>query len=264
MLAFLAITHVFFETIREELLYNPQAQVQLQRTAVAGVEWGCRWSWQVRLPVRFEATAHLVYPSSISSIYSLVSLSGIRASKVPAVTIFRAALIGLLVKRYIEADLCQSYAVTKMEPAPTVVDNYVSLIERPMEGFENLGALEQRMLLAVAHCSTPSAAKDSTAGLRLDEVVRAVYQENQSNSSAWVANLVASDAVERGLGSIEVTWPTMKIAWAAAHTSGLQDEEKIVQSLSEQLYDISTEFSRALDIQISRAILSRIADDRGE
>ena len=262
-LAFLAITHVFFETIREALLYNPQAQVGLERTTVAGLEWSYRWSWEVRLPVRFEPTPPLAYPSSISSICSRASISGIRASNVPAVTIFRAALIELLTKQYIEASFCRSYAVTRAEPAPTVVDSYVVLVKRHMEGFKNLGELEKRILLAVTHCSVLSVLKNSTEGCHLYDVVRAVYKEDQSNPAAWVAELVASDAIERGIGQINKKWSTMKIVWSPINLSRLRDEEKIAQSLSEQLYEMHTEFSRVLDIQISRAISSRTAESGG-
>ena len=263
MLALLVTTFVLLEVTRETRLYNAQSHVRLQRTTVAGIEWNYRWSWEVGLPVRFEPTPRLAYPPSISAIYSLASLSGIRASNAPAVTIFRAALIGLLAKQHIEAEFFQSYAVTKTEPAPTVVDSYVVLVHRHTEGFEHLGVLEQRILRAVTDRLVQSVSRDSTEGLRLYDVVRAVYKEDQSNPSAWVAELVASDAVERRLGQVNETWSTMRIVWTPAHLSRLRDEEKIAQSLSDQLYEMHTEFSRVLDIQISRAIWSRVAESSG-
>lgn len=259
-LAFLVIMLVMLEIIQETQLYNTQSHVRLQRTTVAGIEWNYRWGWEVGSPVRFESTPPLAYPPSVSSI---ASLSEIRASKVPAVTIFRAALIELLAKQYIEAEFFRSYAVTRTEPSPTVVDSYIVLVERHMEGFKNLGELEKRILLAVTNLSVQSVSKDSTEGLRLYDVVRAVYKEDQPNPSVWVTELVASDAVERGLGQVNETWSTMRIVWTPAHLSRLRDEEKIAQSLSEQLYEMHTEFSRALDIQISSAILSRIAEGGG-
>lgn len=254
-LALLVTTFVLFEITRKIRLYNSQSQVRLQRTTVAGIEWSYRWSWEVGSPVRFEPTPLLTYPPSISS---TASLSGFLVSEAQAVTIVRAALIELLTKQYIKADLFRSYAVTRARPSPTVVDSYIVLVERHREGSENLGKLEKRILFVVPIIlSVQSASKDSMAGLRLYDVVRAVYDRDQLDPPAWLAELVTRDAAKRDLGYLNQMWLTDQIEWDPTHLPRLREEEKIIQSLSEQFAKSYPEFSRVLDAQISSAILSR-------
>lgn len=254
-LALLVITSVLFEITRETRLYNAQTYVRLQRTTVASVEWNYRWSWDVALPrVRFEPTQLLTYPPSISSI---ASLSGFRVSKAQAVTIVRAAIIELLTKQYIKADIFRSYAVTRVQPWPTVVDNYIVLTEGHTEGSENLGKLEKCILFVVPVFAVQSVSKDSIESLRLYDVVRAVYEQDQLDPPAWLAELVARDAAKRDLGYFYQMWPTKKIEWDPTHLPRLREEEKITQSLADQFAESYPEFSRVLDTQISKAISSR-------
>lgn len=189
----LVTAFVLLVITREKLLYNTKSYVWLKRTTVAGVEWVYRWNWEVGMPIRFEPIPPLAYPSSIASIsyppsiFSIPTLSEIRASKAQVVTIFRAALFELLAKQCIEAYLFRGYAVTRMRPTPTVVDTYVVLIERHTKGFENLGALEKRIFLAVRCCSVQrsvQSAPKATEGLHLYDVVRAVYEQDQESSTA--------------------------------------------------------------------------------
>lgn len=252
---------ILWAITREKLLYNTQSYVWLQHTTVANIEWSYRWSWELGMPIYLEQIPSLTYPLSISS------LSVIHSTTALTITPFRAALMELLAKQNIAAYLFRSYAATSERPIPAFVEAYVALVERHAKGFENLGALEKQLFLAVRSCSNQRAVqplyKDSMAGLRLYEVVRAVYQHDVFDPKSWLADLVTNDAIERGVAYITRRWLWEKVEWSSDHLSKLRDERAIALSLSGKLRTMFPEFSCLIDAEIESAISSRVKESGG-
>ena len=73
---------------------------------------------------------------------------------------------------------------------------------------------------------------------------------------AWLAQLVAEDAADQGLGQSKGE----RFEWDAAHATQLQQEREIMETLSERLDQLHLNFSLALDKQLQRGISSREYD----
>ena len=124
---------------------------------------------------------------------------------------------------------------------------------RNADQLQVIGVLESLIWKTVDNWSEPSRLTQLTDGPTVSDLVRvAVYDHDQRDYLMWQSNLLVRDADARGLG--RSNWRKTEMEWGAAHVTTLQGEQKIAQSLADQLAKMYPYFSQRLDEQFSGAI----------
>lgn len=243
-------------------LYDTQSHTQLRCVTLAGIELSRRWTTSGRLlPIHFELSQPLTYPLSITALAAVPN--SLKANRTEAVSLFRAALVELLANECIEVYLHQSHAFSRWGHTHSAVDHYIVVAAQKTQRAETTGVLERGIMRALHDWSVKPESPEWPEwpeGPPIYDLVRAVYEGDRSDPEQRLAKLVADDAVARHLGRIEgsLFWKTIEIEWDTGHIAGLQQGQRVLQSVSQQIDQMYPEFSRKLDLEISRAISSVI------
>lgn len=254
--AFIPFASIVIWSLSQEVqFYNAKLHARLLHLSVAGVELGHKWTTRGRLlPIHLEPYPSIAYPLSITALAP--PSTQFRVSTEQATAVFRAALIDLLAKECVEIYHFHSYIFRAWRRSPSGVEDYIIVAKENVKLAQGAGALEHRIMRAIAGWSAQAGKKEWTDGPPIEELVRAVYESNHTHDSRWLAKLVAEDAVARGLGVIEGAFFWKKIDWAAAHFRQVRQEQKLTRALSQRLAKADPEFSRTLDQKISTTIHS--------
>ena len=254
-LAAIIVTIIVWILSQEAQFYNAKLHTRLLHMSVAGVELGHKWTTRGRLlPIRLEPNPAIAYPLSITALATPSTQFPISMEQ--ATTVFRAALIDLLVKECVEVYHFHSYVFRAWRRSPSGVEDYIIVAKENVKLAQDAGALEHRIMQVVAGWSAQAGEKEWTDGPPLEELVRAVYESDHKHDSKWLAKLVAEDAVARGLVVIKGAFFWKKFDWAAAHFRRVRQEQKLTRLLSQRLATADPEFSHTLDQKISTTIHS--------
>jgi hypothetical protein len=251
------------------LLYNAKSHTKLQRTTFAGKR-SLTWTQTkgTRLPIHFhfERSPPAADPASIT-ILAAVSVSGrLNVAVKQAAALFRAALIDLLAKEYVQVYLSQSYVFRKGQSSPSVVGDYIIVATQSGEIPRGTGRLESKILLAIDRWRAQPKSKEWMDGPPIYNLVCSVDESGKTCAPAsWLAELVADDACSRGLGAIKRGFLSKRIEWDAARTGRFGQEQQSAQALSQRLFQMHPNFSRVLDQQIVQAIesMARVPPELG-
>lgn len=241
---------------RDIQLYNTRSHTQFRCVTLAGIELSRRWITSGRLvPIHVDLGQPLTYPLSITALAAVPN--SLKATTTEAVSLFRAAFIELLANECIEVYLHQSHAFSRWGP-PSAVDHYIVVAAQKTQRAETTGVLERKIMRALQDWSVKPEFPEWPEGPPIYALVRAVYERDRSVPEQWLAKLVADDAVARRLGRIEGSsfWNTIEIEWDTGHIAGLQQGQRVLQSVSQRIDRMYPEFSWKLDLEISRAISS--------
>lgn len=259
----LATVFGLWAAIREVQLYNSRLHSRLRRTTVGGVNWSVHGTSSGKLlPIQFALGQALAHPLSIVVFSSSYEMK-VRVHDIPpnvVTALVRAALIDLLARQLIEVYSYQQYTFKNNQSSPTIEDDFYFVATRNADQLQVIGVLESLIWKTVDSWSEPSRLKQLTEGPTVSDLVRAaVYDYDQRDYLMWLSNLLVRDAEARGLS--RSNWRKTEMEWGAAHVTTLQGEQKIAQSLADQLAKMYPYFSQRLDEQFSDAIKTRLARD---
>ena len=228
-------------------LHHPESGIRLQRIALGNIELSRTWLTKGELvPVEMAFAQPLLYPPSVTAL----------AAGMSAVMILRAALVGLLAKKYIQVHLYRRYICGMGSIHSTMQDVYVITAAQGVGQTQIAGVLEKQITDALTYASASEKTKDWPKDLPVYDLVRAICDRDEDNPEERLTQLVTKNAVAKGWGEMTGT-RRKRFEWKIVAADQIRPEYQIVQKLTDQLATLHPQLSLAFDEQIQSGINSR-------
>jgi hypothetical protein len=261
----LAVAGIYLMFRQRVLLHNPATGAMWRRTSALGIETELVVTGGLApLSFALDLPHPLDYPPSVTALYvyeprELWWLVGAHPRNAYAYHVFRAAVIGLLARDVIGVRFAGSTR-SRLGGRPRSARDAEYLIVPGENVTQDVdGVLEERIVDVVRYWRAQPAAKQWPQGATIYELARAMYENDVSDPSGTLINLVQKDAAARGLGPVK--YGSRFFAWkleVPPECAGKPRQEGLaVRSLYDQIARSHPGFIRALRTGVSRGIHSR-------
>ncbi len=252
--------------IRDVQFYDPRSRVLVQSTALAGLELGRRVIKKGNaLDIPLKPVRPLQFPLSVAILGDAPRVSAEDDKR--AVCVFRAALVGLLMKGLIEMHPVVYYG---RRAGQTVYANKTEhrVVARPVAiSGDRLGALEERILRALIDQARRLSDVDGWLdGPRVCELVWSSFESDVSDPYDSLLSLAEQNATALGLCRIETKgfWnPTRLVTWDGPCIQELRTDCSTASDLMQQFKSSDPATWDSLFKQISDGVKSRIETGDG-
>lgn len=236
-------------------LYNPNSKTRWIRKTLLGFELEQNLiTYAEPVPTELVLSQPLTLPPSVTKLGVATVLKTVDMQQV--VSIFRGALVGLLAQELISIDQYRKYVTGWDKEVKRVKKEYHFTTTKNADLSSIDGVLEREIINVLTSWTESKEAAEWPDGAPIYEIIRAIYGSDVASPAYWVVNLVAEDAVTQGWGQFK-GWPRKRFEVEANHTNLFQSERNVVKNLTSQLAQHQPDLSRALEIDIKRAIESR-------
>jgi hypothetical protein len=238
---FLIIGGVYELLVRRTQLYDPVTGVKWQYRGVLSFELDQTLTTVHKLPdLDLSISQPLSYPASFLALADTVDLRQVTSGQ--ASFILRAAIISLRAQGLIEIFRSQGKYVLAV--AQEMSDTNIDRIP---------GELEREILALLAYWHEEKEAKSWPEGTPIYWLVRGVIYQESFTPEYWLARLVARDAHIEGWAHHKGRGFQLRMS----HAEEIESQKAIVEALSVRLIQQQADFSRELDVEISRGIEAR-------
>jgi hypothetical protein len=224
------------------LLTNPETgQIWRRRTIwTLEVDRGAVGDLQ-SLELSPDCDVRLHYPASVATLFNGQSE---RRTERLAADVFAAAVLSLVNQRQLRLFTAASYRSVLGLPLSRSRDEFIVACGHSVDTEGGNGVLEKLVVQAVANWAACEEAKEWPKGPNIYELVRGMYEKQCEYPSHHILDIVAGDAVSRGLGAKRSAWDQAfkqdlnrlwEPVWDARFGDGLRVDHELVKTFVSQL-----------------------------